>query len=143
MTVHLIKLAAGVRSVDELRRRQERALRGAGPDEAVAVRTRSTPKRAVELLDGGSLYWVMGGRIQCRQAILFLSEGRDGAGKSFCVVHLDREIVPTDTPERRAFQGWRYLEPDAAPRDIAGSGSGDAAEMPDEMRAELARLGVL
>ena len=42
----------------------------------------------------------------------------------------------------RAFQGWRYLEADAAPPDLEGSASG-VVDLPPEMAEELRSLGLL
>jgi hypothetical protein len=41
----------------------------------------------------------------------------------------------------RAFQGWRYLPPNDAPPDLTEGGGG--AEMPEELRRQLAALGLL
>ena len=62
MALHLIKLCVGVSEVGELAdwARQRRPI----------VHTRQTPKRAAEILDGGSLYWVIKGQVLVRQAIL-------------------------------------------------------------------------
>ena len=58
MPLHLVKLAVGIDGIDHLRRM--RALRAAerGGD---WVPTRNRPRRAAEVLDGGSLYWVVRG----------------------------------------------------------------------------------
>lgn len=101
------------------------------------VWTRQTPKRAEALLDGGSLYWVFKGRILIRQRILAI-DTREAEGRPICAIELADELVPTEPAPRRPFQGWRYLEPDAAPRDLADSGAGD---MPEDLARTLKELG--
>ena len=50
---------------------------------------------------------------------------------------------PVTVPvESRPFQGWHYLQDKDAPRDIDGR-SGDLGVMPEQMRRELAELGLL
>jgi len=71
--LHLIKLCVGVDSLEELagwqkKRLAEKKKKGQKP-ELIHV-TRQTPKRAAELLDGGSLYWVIKGQIAARQRLI-------------------------------------------------------------------------
>lgn len=144
MTVHLVKLCVGVEDPETLialqadRLARKRAAKQ--PTELVHV-TRMTPKRADELLDGGSLYWVMKGQVRCRQRVLELRPLVDDEGKSHCGLVLDPDIVLTERLPKRPFQGWRYLDKDAAPRD-ASTVEG-VEDMPAEMRAELMELGLL
>ena len=79
------------------------------------------PKRGDELLAGGSLYWVFRGLVLARQRILGLEprDGADGIGR--CAIRLDPEVVRTAPQPRRPFQGWRYLRPEDAPRDLVGA----------------------
>ena len=103
-----------------------------------------TPRREAELLDGGSLYWVIKGRTECRQRIVAMEqvEGADGIGR--CKLVLDPEIVRTAAHPKRPFQGWRYLPGQDAPRDVAGlADAGDAAALPCELEEELAAFGVV
>jgi hypothetical protein len=98
------------------------------------------PKREAELVDGGSLYWVIRGRVLARQRLLGL-EPRGGAdGITRCAIRLDPEVVRTLPQPRRAFQGWRYLRPQDAPADLP---AGPAPEMPPSLALELAEIGVL
>ena len=72
MTVHLIKLCVGCDSVRDLEdwiKEKLRAKRRAGEKAEHIHRTRMVPKRAAELIDGGSLYWVIRGEIMCRQRV--------------------------------------------------------------------------
>jgi hypothetical protein len=100
-----------------------------------------TPKRADELLAGGSLYWVMKGVIRCRQKLIGIEPFVDGEGIGRCRLVLDKEIVATRRQERRPFQGWRYLDAKDAPADVKKGEAED--DMPEEMRRELEELGLL
>jgi len=100
------------------------------------------PKRVDELLDGGSLYWVIRGAIQCRQEIAAIEPFVDGEGISRCRIVLRPEIMPTAPQPKRPFQGWRYLKEADAPRDL-GSSSAAQMALPPQLRQELAELGLL
>src|SRR3546814_17534153 len=99
------------------------------------------PTRAAEILDGGSLYWVMKGYIRCRQRLLGIEPFVDGEGVKRCRLVLDPEIVLTRRRERRPFQGWRYFAAQDAPAAVQGVD--DIDDMPEAMRAELEALGLL
>lgn len=147
MTLHLMKLCVGVGSIEELAERQRRVLeRSSGGGKADGARlvhtTRMTPKRRDALLDGGSLYWVIGGVIRVRQRLVDIAPFTDGAGVRRCHLVLDPELVPTRPQRRRPFQGWRYLEPADAPPDL-DRGTAVSGDLPPEMAAELAELGLL
>lgn len=103
--------------------------------------TRMWPRREDELLQGGSLYWVMRGLIRARQVIIGLDRvtGEDGIQR--CAIRLATELVLTEVAPRRPFQGWRYLEPDAAPADLTGAASPDKA-LPVDLSQALAEIGV-
>jgi len=139
MPLHLVKLAVGIADPDALRQAQAtRRHRGADGLETVAAFTRRRPRRADELLAGGSLYWVIRGHTLVRQRLLGIEDAVDDAGRPYCRLHLDPVPVPTVPVPRRPFQGWRYLAPADAPADRAG---GDEA-LPPGLAAELAELGV-
>jgi hypothetical protein len=101
-----------------------------------------TPTRGAELLDGGSLYWVIKGNVQCRQRLLEIRPFTDGEGISRCRLILDPVVTRTEWQPRRAFQGWRYLKQADAPADL-GAGGSALMEMPPKLRRELAELGLL
>lgn len=145
MTVNLIKLCVGADSVEDLTgwiemRLADKARRGVAPEQIHVTRT--TPRRGDEVLDGGSLYWVIKGIIQCRQSILELRPVTGDDGVPRCGIVLDPRVVLVEPRPRNAFQGWRYLDPKEAPADLEGSAKG-AADMPADMRRELAELGLL
>ena len=100
-----------------------------------------TPKRRDEVLDGGSLYWVIKGFTAVRQPLLDVRPFVDKEGVPRCHLVYDREFVLVNPRPRRAFQGWRYLEATEAPPDIGKVGA--SAAMPDKLRRELAELGLL
>jgi hypothetical protein len=140
VTLHLIKMAVGIADLDQLVafRRQRHAASGGA---LWRVRTRHMPKRAEELLDGGSIYWVIKGVVRARQPILGLVAGTDANDKRCCFIEVEHAIIATEPQAQRAFQGWRYLVPEKAPPDRTGAGSGDA--LPEAMARELRALGLL
>lgn len=147
MALHLVKLCVGADSIDDLRDWQcERlkARRKAGEKRPqIYHRTFQTPKRREELLDGGSLYWVIKGVIQVRQPLIGIEEGTRDDGTPCCHLVLKNELVPVRPVPRRAFQGWRYLDAADAPPDLDGKSAGDIVEMPPKLRKDLADLGLL
>jgi len=143
MALHLIKLAVGVDDLSHMKKLQaaRRRQRRQSPRSPHWVYTRNTPRRAAELLDGGSLYWVVRGVIRCRQVLVGFEEDIDDEdGRKYCRIKVKRTLVQTAPRACKAFQGWRYLEPERAPPDLS---RGDTADMPPEMAAELKRLGLL
>jgi hypothetical protein len=132
--IHLIKLAVGVRDVAHLEALQ-------GPRVPLRHQTRSVPKRAAELVDGGSIYWVIGGVVLVRQRVTEIVPDVWDDGSKCCGLVLDRVLVRVAARPVRAFQGWRYLKPEEAPEDLAAGGVG--AEIPEEMRRALAALALL
>ena len=145
MTLHLVKLCVGVESVDQLRnyieQRQILALSKGLSDEQIHT-TRMVPTRIDELLDGGSLYWVIKGTVQVRQKLIDIRVHKDDSGKKRCDLVMEPFLHQTQLQPRRAFQGWRYLKVSDAPPDVSGPMlDGDQlAEMPEGMRRELQEL---
>jgi hypothetical protein len=138
MALHMLKLCVGVSELKEFEEwRREELEAGRKMDHT----TRMFPKRGEEILRGGSLYWVIRGLISVRQRVLALEPvtGRDGVQR--CRIVFDAAYVLVRPTPRRAFQGWRYLEPADAPADL--SKRSGIAGLPDKMRAELAALGLL
>jgi hypothetical protein len=144
MALHLVKLCVGAESVADLadwieRRLAERRRQGQ-PAEHVHV-TRMVPKRAAEIVDGGSLYWVIRGVVQVRQRLIAVRPVIDRAGTRRCHLVLEPELVATAPQPRAPFQGWRYLKDAEAPRDLAALGK--AAGLPPHLAQELRTLGLL
>lgn len=145
-TLHLVKLCVGAASIEDLATWQQgrlAALKSAGQRPRVVHTTFQSPKRQAELLDGGSLYWVIKGIIQARQRLLGFDDGMKEDGSRCCLLVLDPNIVAVRPVPRRAFQGWRYLAHDDAPADLGGDASCEVGAMPLKMRKELAALGLL
>jgi len=145
MPLHLIKLCVGCDSVADLEewiklKLKERKKKGQKPERIHT--TRMVPKRADELTDGGSLYWVIKGQVMCRERILGIKPFTDKDGIGRCRIVLDGKLVLVEPRPRSAFQGWRYLEDKEAPRDLARAAPG-AANMPEQMRRDLRELGLL
>ncbi|MDX2306772.1 MAG: DUF1489 domain-containing protein [Hyphomicrobium sp.] len=143
MTLHLIKLCVGAASIDDLATWQagnRQFHKKVGGATAVFHTTFQTPKRVEELLDGGSLYWVIKGVIQCRQRLVGFDDGQKEDGSACCLILLDPSIVPVRPAPRRAFQGWRYLAGDDAPRDLPQGAADGLGELPAKLRRELAEL---
>ena len=143
MALHLIKLCVGCDSVDDLEDwiRQKRRAKRTGKHEHIH-RTRMVPKRADELTDGGSLYWVIRGEVMCRQRLRAVRPFVDKDGIGRCGLVLDAKVVLVEPRPYRAFQGWRYLAAKDAPRDLAKVVKG-AAAMPETLRRELRELGLM
>lgn len=141
MPLHLIKLSVGPDSLSDLEDWQTRRLREqktTGKAQELIHITRQTPKRAEELLNGGSIYWVIGGMVVGRQRLLELRPlTRDGV--PHCGLVYDPEVVRVRPRPHRPFQGWRYLTPNDAPPDLK---KGEEA-LTDEMRQDLAAAGLL
>ena len=144
MTVHLIKLAVGATGLNDLAAWQAQRLadkRAAGIAPELLHITRQTPKRAEEVLDGGSLYWVIGGFVAARQRLLELRPiERDGV--PHCALVYDPELITVEPRPRRPFQGWRYLDPADAPRDM-GKWVLGAEDQSMSLQNELIALGLL
>ena len=139
--MNLVKLSVGTESVDSLMAWQEvrrRDLPGGLPRHV----TRMWPKREDEILNGGSIYWVIKGLIQCRQRILRLEELRGEDGLRRCAIVLDPELHRTQTAQKRPFQGWRYLKPEDTPADLP-AGKKQEDPLPPELSQALAEIEVI
>ena len=145
MPLHILKLCVGCDSVEDLEewiayRLKEAKRLGTKPEHKHT--TRMIPKRAAEIVDGGSLYWVIRGNVQVRQRITAIRPFVDKDGIKRCHLVLDPKTIPTEWQPRRAFQGWRYLKPQDAPRDLSAAREG-LRTLPPELRRDLADLGLL
>ena len=94
MSLNILKLCVGCESVEDLMDWQRSHPSPFPTGERQHV-TRMWPKREAEVLDGGSLYWVIKGVIQCRQVILRLDkvEGADGILR--CGLVMDPQVIRT------------------------------------------------
>lgn len=143
MPLHLVKLSVGSESVKDLaawiRLRGKHA--DGGGRRHVHV-TRMTPKREAELLDGGSIYWVIKGEMAARQRLVAVEPFRDTDGIARCRLVMEPKLIAVVPRPMRPFQGWRYLAAAEAPPDLGKRGDG-FADMPEPMRRELRDLGLL
>lgn len=139
--VHLVKLCVGAERLEDLIAWQARAA-AQGPCGRPRHVTRMWPKRAEALLNGGSLFWVIKGVILARQPVLGLEpvEGADGIAR--CGIVLAPGPLRTEPRRMRAFQGWRYLAPEAAPADLPASRQAEAT-LPPMLSAALNEMGVI
>lgn len=139
-TINLVKLCVGIDSVEHLESYRARLTAEGGPTPPRHV-TRMRPRRESELLNGGSIYWVIKGVIQARQTVLRLDEviGEDGIRR--CGIVMEPEIIRTQAATRRPFQGWRYLESIDSPADLTKGGE-IHDDLPPELMTALAEIGV-
>ena len=138
MPLHLIKLSVGSRSLDDLRRWQAQHGAARAP---LRHRTRNFPRRAQEVLDGGSIYWVIDRLITARQRVLDIAEGVRDDGTKCTDLVLDPVLVPVQPRPMRPFQGWRYLDAADASPDVMFNAANDT--LPETLRRELAALALL
>lgn len=140
MALHILKLAAGVSDLAELKALQKERRRERG---VYAFYTRNMPKRQEEILDGGSVYWVVKGQIQARQRIKGFRPIVNRRGRPAVLVTFAATLTPTQWRPHRPFRGWRYLGPDEAPKDMPKGAKARGKGLPPKMEAELRELGLL
>ena len=140
MALNILKLCVGADSVEDLLQWQDQHL-GHWPAGRAEHITRMWPKRAEEVLDGGSLYWVIKGQVLARQRILALEPRQGADGIARCALVLDAQVIRTEAAARRPFQGWRYLAPADSPRDLATTRATDDA-LPPALERALADIGL-
>lgn len=132
VTMHMVKLCVGAEDVGDLEAWQKRLMKRYP---APMHHTRMVPKQIDKLLDGGSIYWVIKGVIQVRQAFADIRVIDDRGGRRACELVFEPELVSVDPTPKRPFQGWRYLKPAEAPGDIKlGTGGED---IPPDLHAKL------
>jgi hypothetical protein len=153
MALHIIKLCVGAENIADLahwQRRVSESRRLAGQKALPTCETRNTPKRAQEILAGGSLFWVIKGLITVRQSIVDI-ETLNAGGAPVCVLELDPALVRVESTPKRPFQGWRYLEAHEAPQDLhsradiakdSAAKAAQAAPTPAALRKALLDAGV-
>jgi len=140
MALNLLKLSVGTDSVEDLADWQQ-SQRSRWPDGTAVHVTRMWPKREAELLDGGSIFWVIKGVIVCRQRLVALEEVDLGDGISRCAMIMDKDLIRTESAPRRPFQGWRYLDPKDSPRDLP-KGRAKDDPLPPALAQALAEIGL-
>lgn len=139
--LHLIKLSVGTADIAGLAAWQAGHARLAPP---LRHLTQQTPRRADELCAGGSIYWVIAGRVQARQALVAVRGDQRQDGTPCCALLLDPELVPVVPRPQQPFQGWRYLRAEAAPPDLGTRNDAAGADaMPAALRLALCEYGLL
>ncbi|MBY0559098.1 DUF1489 domain-containing protein [Hyphomicrobium sp.] len=142
MTLHLVKLCVGASTIEDLAawQTEHRPYKTHDGKRCVYHRTFQSPKRTSELLDGGSIYWVMKGVILVRQKLVGFEDGTKDDGTPCCLLLFAPPLIPVRPTPRRAFQGWRYLDASDAPPDLTRGKSDQIASMPADLRKKLADL---
>ncbi|WP_342666045.1 DUF1489 domain-containing protein [Skermanella stibiiresistens] len=140
MPIHMIKMAVGITDPDHLAEVQQGRRFVREGQSVVPAYTRRKPRRPDEVIDGGSIYWVVKGQVRCRQRVVDFELVDGEEGQTWCRIILDPTLVPTVPQSKKPFQGWRYLEPDLAPRDLADADP--EGELPPHILAELRELGL-
>jgi hypothetical protein len=140
--LHLIKLCVGAVDIKDLADWQKKR-RKQYKRRYNTHMTRSYPRRAEELLAGGSLYWVIAGSIRVRQRLIAVAERRDAEGSACCELRLDPKLIEVSPRAHRPFQGWRYLEAQDAPPDLTPGRKARGDRLPPALVEELRSLGLL
>ena len=135
--INLVKLCVGAEAVEDLLAWQTARFGGGNP---VHV-TRMWPRRAEEVLAGGSLYWVFKGAVLARQTILALEPQTGADGVRRCAIVMDPRVIRTEPMPKRPFQGWRYMAAADAPRDLP-EGREREEPLPRGLLQALADIGL-
>ncbi len=144
MPMHIIKLAVGSTGLDSIERFQSTRLIEYGGQKATWISTRNRPKQEAEVLNGGSLYWVLKSKIICRQRIIGFEDKTDEEGKKYCHFILDPTLHATAPKPFRPFQGWRYFKDSDIPADLEnGETITGFGEMPQDMIKDLQDMGLV
>jgi hypothetical protein len=139
--IHLIKLAVGVRDVEHLAEIQQRR---AAQNPPLRHQTRNMPKRAAEIIAGGSIYWVVNRAVVVRQRVTDIIADTWDDGSRCAGIVLDPVLVRVAARPMKPFQGWRYLNPADAPADIGAAGAVSGVDdLPEPLRLALTHLALL
>jgi hypothetical protein len=146
MTVHLVKMAVGVESFDHLAQIQSERIAQAGLQGGggqLRHMTRNRPRREGDVLENGSIFWIIKGYIRARQNITGFGDGMGRNGRARCAIILDPQLVRTVLTPHKPIQGWRYMDALAAPADLGAREMEVETALPDNMADELRILGLL
>ena len=143
MTINLLRPAAGCDSLFALSQRQKRFTSTLDGQLVPLISTKRKPTRSDELKKGGSVYWIIKRVIQARQFILESEIVETKTEGSRCFIYLDPQLIRTNPVPHKPFQGWRYLEPHKAPKDIGEYLGEEDSNIDPEMEKELRELGLL
>ena len=122
--VNLVKLCVGITTINQLEQlqsmRRGEYVKAGRPPVNIHI-TRNKPKRSKEIINSGSLYWVIRRQIRVRQKIIRIDDIEDAEGRKKCCLVLDPDLIKTEHRAYRPFQGWRYLEQSDAPADLSNN----------------------
>ena len=144
--VNIVKLAVGVKSVEELALIQRRFLNQSKTQTSKGFyhSTKLMPKKHEAIVESGSLYWVIKGVICARQKIVEIIKKEDPDGVKRCRIYLENSIIKTTPIRKRPFQGWRYLKKNRTPADIVDPVTATFDEdIPLEVQQQLLEVGLL
>ncbi len=136
--IHIQKLCVGVESVEDLRQRMQ--VRASQGTDMVCAYTTYKPKQADALIQHGSLYWIIKGKMSARQKVIGFGEWIDDFGRVRTKILLDKTVIPTVPYACRPFQGWRYLKPNDTPEDLQHTNPNG---IPSDMVYLFRDLGIL
>ncbi len=138
MALHLIKLSVGPGSLADLRAHQARLAAIRPP---LRHLTRQMPRRAADIVAGGSIYWIIAGLLTARQRVTDIVASQREDGTACAALLLDPDLIPVRGRTMRPFQGWRYFPPADAPDDLRPGETDD--DLPEQLRRELAALALI
>lgn len=138
--LHIIKLAVGIRDIAHLAEVQQLRAKSEPP---LRHKTRNMPKRAEEILAGGSIYWVINRAVLVRQRIIAIIRDQWDDGSACAGLVLNPELIRVAARTTKPFQGWRYLNAADAPADIGAASTADIDDLPESMRIALSQLALL
>ena len=144
--VNIVKLAVGVKSVEELSLIQRQFLKQAGDHKTNGFyhSTKLMPKKHEAIVKSGSLYWVIKGVICARQKIVAITKQEDTDVIKRCKIFLNDTIIKTTPIRKRPFQGWRYLKKNKTPADLADPVTGTFEDdIPLDIQQQLLEVGLL
>ena len=142
MALHIVKVAAGISSLNRLKEivaQYSYDDPDLGP--IMPMSSRNRPQRP-EVTDGGSVYWIIKGKIVARATIVAIRDEERVDGRKGCQICVAPKVIQTVPFLKRGFQGWRYLKPEDAPADMI-TGDGEEGSGSAELAAELQELGLL
>ena len=138
MYYHLKKIAVGIETVERLKIRQEMIFRTYG---RLFHSTRNMPKKREELIQSGSMFWIIKRYVLVRQKIINIIPVIREDGSKGCEIELDKNLTKVIPTKMKPFQGWRYYLEEEIPQDLNVNCNEDD-EVPEQIRSELIKLGL-
>jgi hypothetical protein len=135
---HLKKIAVGIETVERLKIRQEMIFRTYG---RLFHSTRNMPKKREELIQSGSMFWIIKRYVLVRQKIINIIPVVREDGSKGCEIELDKNLTKVIPTKMKPFQGWRYYLEEEIPQDLNVNCNEDD-EVPEQIRSELIKLGL-